>query len=255
MSLNPEYFSMQGRVALGLRNADGSRGPARWVYDSSALEWNFSQDQDEQNESWSGARGLAATLTTKESLSVKLTLQQLNDDNAALASAGTVVQVTTGTVTAEPLPIGKVGDMIALEYAKVSDVELTGGAGGTTPLVEDTDYTLNAATGVITYLTAQATAPHAAYTYAAHSIITALSQRSQEFWVLFDGENTVDGATGLCRGEVHRISFPPASTLALINSSFATLELTGKARVDPVRINNSRYGGYARLMLIDATED
>lgn len=254
MSLNAEYFSMQGRLALGIRNADGSRGPARWVFDTSTLEWNFTQDQDEQNESWSGARGLAATLPTKKSLSVKLTLNQLNDDNAALASAGVVVAVTTGTVTAEPLPIGKVGDMVALEYAKVSDVELTGGVAGTTPLVENTDYTLNAATGVITYLTAQANAPHAAYSYGAHSIITAITGKRPEFWVLFDGENTVDGAIGLCRGEVNRVSFPPASTLALINSSFGTLELTGKALVDPMRISNSRYGGYARLMLIDAEE-
>ncbi|HEY4145169.1 hypothetical protein [Pinirhizobacter sp.] len=248
MSKNTEYFSMQGKVALGIRNTDGSRQPAKWVYDASTLEWGFSVDKDEKNENYSGSRGLAAVLQTKKSMTVKLTLGQLNDTNAAQAVAGTTVQIAAGSATAEPLGILTIGDMVALDFAKVSDLEITVGAA---TLVEDTDYTLNANTGVLTVLTTQATAASAAYSYAAHSLITVFSNNSPDMYVLFDGENTVDGATGLCMGEVYRITFDPASALALINSTFGEMELNGSARVDPVRLANSQYGGYARLKLID----
>ncbi|CAM5383198.1 phage tail tube protein [Rhodanobacter lindaniclasticus] len=105
---------MQGKVALGLLNTDGSRQPARWAYDASTLEWNMSVDESEKTESSSGSRGLAATLKTKKSLEVQLTLNQLNDDNAALAVNGTVVPVTTGTVTDEDIGDVTAGDMVAL---------------------------------------------------------------------------------------------------------------------------------------------
>ncbi|URX63255.1 hypothetical protein KR767_04080 [Luteibacter anthropi] len=248
MSATTEYFSMQGKVALGIRNPDGSRQPAKWVYDASTLEWGFSVDKDEKNENWSGARGLAATLQTKKTMTVKLTLGQLNDTNAAQSVAGTAVAIAAGTVTAEAIGTPDVGDMVGLEYAKVAEVVLKAGAA---TLTKDTDYTLNPATGVLTFLTKAASPVSAAYSYSAHSLVTVFSGSNPDMYVLFDGENTVDGATGKCRGEVNRITFDPASTLALINSTFGEMELNGSARVDPLRISNPRYGGYARLILVD----
>lgn len=249
MSQTTEFFSMQGKVALGLLNTDGSRQPARWAYDASTLEWNLSVDESEKTESSSGSRGLAATLKTKKTLEVKVTLNQLNDDNAALAVNGTVVPVTLGTVTAEDLGDVGIGDMVALEYASTSALVLS----GTAPVAPalGTDYTVNLATGVVSFLTA-CTGVKAAYSYAAHSLVTVFSSRSPNMYVLFDGENTVDGAVGLARGEVYKIVFSPASTLGFIQDDFGNLELTGKARFDNTRAGNDRYGGYARLMLIDA---
>lgn len=248
MSQTTEFFSMQGKVALGLLNSDGTRQPARWAYDASTLEWNLSADESEKTESSSGSRGLAATLKTKKSLEVKLTLNQINDDNAALAVNGTVVPVTTGTVSAEAIGDVKAGDMVALDFAKVSAVVLSGTAPAAPAL--DTDYVLNPATGVITFLT-DCTGVECAYSYAAHSLVTVFSSKSPNMYVLFDGENTVDGAIGLARGEVYKIVFSPAATLGFIQDDFGSMELTGKARFDNTRAGNDRYGGYARLMLVD----
>ena len=252
---NREVFSFQGKVALGIRNPNGSRGPARWAGSASACELDMTEDQDELQESFSGTRGLYATLPTKKTVKIKLTLSELNDDNAALSTAGAKVSVEAGTFTSEPIPAGKVGDMWALDYAKVSSVEITGGAGGTTPLVEDTDYTLDAVTGVGTWLTEQANEASADGDYAAHSIIAALSGSRPEFYVLFNGINTVDGTNARCRAEVYRVTFPPASTLGLIQSSFGTLELEGTALVDAVRQPDPKFGPYARLVLIDPDEE
>lgn len=248
MSQTTEYFSMQGRVAIGLRNPDGSRKPAQWVYDASSLEWAFQVDKDEKIESYSGARGLAGTMAKKKAMTVKLTLGQINDSNAALSVAGNTVQVTGGTVTAENIGDVKAGDMVALDNALISTLALTGTLPAAPAL--GTDYTVNTTTGIVTFLTA-CTGVKAGYTYGAYSIVTALTAKPQDMYVLFDGMNTVDGATLLARGEVHRIQFEPTSTLALVNDSFADLQLSGSARVDPVRLSNAKYGGYARLLLID----
>lgn len=247
MSAVTEYFSMQGKVSIGKRNADGSRAPARWVSDASTLEWAMSVDQQEANESWSGVRGLAATLTTKRSMQVNLTLRQLNDDNAALAMDGDTVAVASGSATGEVIGDVAAGNVVALEFAKVSAVVLTDGSAAT--LVAGTDYTLNADTGVVTFLTAK-TGVTAAYTYAAFSIVTALAKVPDDWYVLFDGLNTVDGATGKVRGEVHRISFNPASNLAWISDNFGEMQLQGKAKIDPVRQADPQWGGYARVILI-----
>jgi hypothetical protein len=251
---NREVFSYQGKVALGIRNSNGSRGAARWAGSASVCELDMTEDQDELQESFSGQRGLYATLPTKKTVKVKLTLSELNDDNAALALGGQKVSVDAGTVTGEPIPAGKAGEMWALDFAKVSSVDLVGGAGGTTPLVLDTDYSLDLTMGVGTWLTDQATAASGDYEYAAHSIITALSGSRPEFYVLFNGINTVDGTNSRFRGEVYRVTFPPASTLALIQSSFGTLELEGTALVDAVRQPDPNFGPYARAILIDPDE-
>ncbi|WP_449423584.1 hypothetical protein [Rhodanobacter lindaniclasticus] len=49
-----------------------------------------------------------------------------------------------------------------------------------------------------------------------------------------------------------RSAFSLAATLGFIQDDYGNLELTGKARFDTTRVSNDRYGGYARLMLIDA---
>ena len=245
-----ESFSMQGLVGIGLRNPDGSRMPARWVYDASTLEWDFTVETDKQNEHYSGSRGLEDELDKSKDMSVKLTLAQISDKNAALALAGSVESVTGSTVTDETIGDVEVGDMWGLEFAQVSDVALVDGTAQ--PLVLDTDYTLSPTTGVLKFLTVKAGVKASTYTYGSFSIVTALTANSQDMYVLFDGQNTVRGKTTKCRGEVNRIAFSPTDSLALINDSFGALNLTGSAKVDAFRINDPKYGGYARLMLLDA---
>lgn len=247
--MKTEYFSMQGRVAIGLLNADGTRQPARWVGDASTLEWNLSVDETDINEAYSGVRGLAATLKKSKKMDVKVNLKQISDANAALAVNGTEVAVVSGSVTDETIGDVKAGDMVALEYAKVSALVLA----GTAPVapVDGTDYKLNATTGVLTFLTDCTGVKASAYDYAAHSLVTVFSGNTPNMYVLFDGENTVDGTTLLARGEVYKIQFSPASTLGMIQDDVGSLELTGKARIDASRVDNSNYGGYARLMLLD----
>ncbi|HFT6962108.1 TPA: hypothetical protein ACXN3R_003647 [Stenotrophomonas maltophilia] len=246
-----EYFSFQGRVYLGLRNADGSRAPARWVYDGSVLELAMSSTRENKKESWSGVRGVAATMTTERTLGVRLTLGQINTENLALATDGTRLDLASGSAANEAIGAVKPGDVVALEYAAISTLVLEGGTPAA-PLVLDTDYTVNLATGIITFLTTKTAVVAKTYQYAAHSVVKVLESSKSEYYALFDAVNSVDGATQRVRADVNRISFPAAESLPLINDTFGEIVLNGEAKIDPVRQSDPRFGLYARVMLVDA---
>lgn len=250
MSDIAEYFSMQGRVMIGRRNPDGTRAPARWVYDASVLSLAQSKTREEKTESWSGERGTAATMTSKRTIEVSLTLGQLNTDNLALATEGAIVEQASGTVTDEVIGDVKAGDVVALNYAAISSLSLVDGTSAA--LVEDTDYTLHPETGFITFLAAKTGVKASTYSYAAYSLVTLANGGAPDQYVLFDGLNTVDGTAKRCRGEVHKINFDAAETLGLIQDNFGDIPLKGLAKVDPVRQADPKWGPYARIILIDA---
>lgn len=245
-----EYFSFQGQISIGERNPDGTRKPAQWVFDASAMSWAMAVTTEDKRESWSGTRGLAARLKTGRDMTVNLTLAQLNTANSVKAMDGSRVDIVSGSASGEVIGDVVAGDVWALKYSAVSSVVLT--ATGPTTLLEGTDYTLNADTGVIKFLTAK-TGVTGAYSYAAHSVVTAFSGGNKAWYLLFDGMNTVVGAEGKVLGEVYNLSLDPASEIAWINESFGEMALTGAALLDPYRQGDPQYGGYARVKYIDPT--
>lgn len=243
-----EYFSFQGKVYTGKRNSNGSRAPSRWVYDNSQLDIALTKDQDTKNESWSGSRARAATLATGRSMQVALTLGQINNDNLALATDGVKVDVAAGSVADETIGTVAAGDVVALDYVLISNLALT--KTGATALVEDTDYTLDATLGLLTFLTA-ATGVTGDFDYGAHSPISLLEGDNSEYYLIFIGINTVTGTNKLMRAELNRIAWNPAETLPLINESFGELQLTGEALIDPVRQGDNKFGPFGRLIAVD----
>lgn len=247
MTDQTEYFSMQGRVYLGERNPDGSRGPAKWVYDASTLSWEQSVEREEKRESHTGSRSLGATLKTSRDLNVTLTLGQINSDHVALATDGKRVDIATGTVTDEALGNVEAGDVHALEYSAVSTVALEDGTA--VPLVVDVDYIVNEDSGFVRFLTTK-TGVTASYSYAAHSVVTVLSGSNKAYYLLFDGLNTVDDTSLKCVGEVYNLDFDPSNELGFIHESFGEIQLTGRAKLDSFRQPDPKWGPYARVKLI-----
>lgn len=245
-----EYFSFQGKISIGERNADGTRKPAQWVFDASAMSWAQSVTVEEKREAWSGVRGLGATLKTARDMTINLTLAQLNIGNAVRAMDGSRVDITSGSATGEVIGNVVAGDVWALKYSAVSSLVLSKTPSGTLTL--GTDYTVNVDTGMVYFLTTNAGVT-AAYSYAAQSVVTAFTGGNKAWYLLFDGMNTVIGAEGKCIGEVYNIDLQPASEIAWINESFGELALTGRARLDPYRQPDAQYGPYARVKYIDPT--
>lgn len=245
-----EYFSMQGRVYIGKRNADGSRDPARWVYDSSVLEVKQTRDREERQESWSGSKAVAATMGGKRSLSFNLTLGQLNSDIAALALDGVRVDIVAGSVTGEAIGDVAPGDVVALNFAAISNLVMADGAAAA--LVLDTDYTVDEALGVVTFLTAKTGVNATGYDYAAHSLVTMGNSANEDHYIIFAGLNTVDGATTRCRGELYNLTLNPAETFGFVQSSFGDLSLSGIGKMDQFRQVDPQWGPFGRLHLIQA---
>lgn len=242
-----EYFSMQGRVYIGIRNADGTRDPAKWVYDASVLEVSQTKDREERTESHSGDRGVAATMGGKRSLTFNLTLGQLNSDIAALAMDGVRVEVVGGSVVAEAIGDVEAGSVVALDYAATSNHALVDGTAA--PLVLDTDYTVDEALGVLTFLSTKAGVTDD-YDYAAHSLVTLGNSANQDHYLVFAGLNTVDGATQRCRGELYNLTLNPSETFGFIQDTFGDLSMSGIGKIDTVRQSDPKFGPYGRLHLI-----
>lgn len=248
--VNTEYFSFQVRVYIGKRNADGSRAPARWVFDASTLDTKQAVSREKKKESWSGQRTTAATMNSGSEITGTLTLGQINTDLAALAVDGQRVDVAAGAVTNELIGDVKAGDVWFLNYAKVSNLELKD---GTTPtpvaLVENTDYTVNLDLGVVQFMTTKTGVKATAYDYAAFSLATILAGDNTDYYLAFAGLNTVDGATQQVRGELYNVSLSAAETMSYINASFGEMQLPFEAKSDPVRQVDPKWGPYGRLIL------
>ena len=246
-----EYFSMQGRVYRGIRNPDGSRQPATYCYDASTLEVKQTKEREEKYESNTGGRTLAATLPTKRSMTYSLVLGQLNNDIAAIAADGVVVDITSGTVTNEAIGDVKAGDVFALAFGGVSDLALVDSAAAA--LVEDTDYTVDEDLGFLQFLTTKTGVKASTYDYAAQSPVTMGTATNEDHYYIFVGLNTTDGATTRCRGELYNCTTNPAETLGFIQSSFGEFSISGDCKMDPVRQLDPNFGPFGRLLLFQPT--
>lgn len=242
------YWSGQGKVSIGPRNSDGSRGPARWLFDASVMNTKQSVSREKLEESWSGTRSTAATMNTKKEMSGSLTLRQRNTDLAALALHGVRVEASSGSVTNEVIGDVTAGDVWFLDYAAISDLELEDGAAA--PLVEDTDYVVNEELGTLRFLTTKTGVKASAYDYAAQSIVTMFEAPNQDYYILFEGMNTVDGTSEQERAELYNVTILPAEEFGYIQSGFGDLTLNFECKLDPFRKLDPQWGGFGRRIQV-----
>lgn len=242
------YWSGQGEISIGLRNSDGSRQPARWLFDASVLSTKQTVSREEMQESYTGSRSVAATMNTKKAMSGSLTLRQRNTDIAALALDGVRVEVTSGSVTNEVIGDVVPGDVWFLNYAAISDLELEDGAAAA--LVADTDYVVNEELGALKFLTTKSGVKAAAYDYAAHSIVTMFEAGNQDYYIVYAGMNTVDGTSEKERAELYNVTILPAEEFGYIQSGFGELQLSFECKLDPVRKADPNWGGFGRRIQV-----
>ena len=137
---------------------NGVKQSAFWVGVASAMSFSHSvEDKQELFEHHSGNSQLWDVSEGKKKTSVSLTIQERRDDAMRAALQATVETVTAATVTGESHNVGEIGDMTFLKHGNVSDVAITDAADG--PLVEGTDYTVDADYGRVELLTGGHTAP------------------------------------------------------------------------------------------------
>lgn len=150
---NNFYFSGQGVVLIGERDALGKAKGLRPVGNVTALAISIATEVLEHKESQTGQRAIDLRLTTETNATLTATLENFIAENLRVAMRGSVTEQAAGTVTSEDVTL-YAGKVAAVEHIKLSNFAL---ASGSVPLTlytdEDTpwDYKLNTEAGSVLF--------------------------------------------------------------------------------------------------------
>jgi hypothetical protein len=189
--------------------------------------------------------------TKQSSGEVTLSFANVEDANFALAVLGTVTpEGSPGTVTAEELP----------QDIDAGDVWFPGGLTRhrnitslvfTPALVADTDYTLDAGSGKVTFLVDIDTSPPvtAAYGYTDPPSVSMLTAAAFEYSAMFENINKAN-ANDPGSYEIFRVRFDPAQNIDMLSDELQIPQLVGTVLADLSKdADDSEYGQFGRRVL------
>lgn len=245
-------FSFQGKVYIGSRLSSGKSGGMRWVDDASELTLSLETETTERQESYSGQRLTSVRLQKAKKASFTLVLNSASAENLALALQGTVTDKAGASVTNEVLPTLAVGEIAQLDYPRISSLVITDSTGSPVTATLGTHYSIESALGgliKILSLSGLVQPLKAAYTYAAHKLLTMFTSGVQEKYIIMDGINTVDNER--VRIRIYRAQFDPISELGMIQDDLGNLNFTGSILYDDTNAADANLGGFASCQLPD----
>jgi hypothetical protein len=248
-------FQGRGRIYIAERNNSGIPGAFKFVGCADAFNVALSVETIQHFSKCTSADALDYQGTKTQSAEVSMTLSEWVKANILLAlRAVEVPDTTSGTVSNEACGTGFVaGDVYLLGSSggqprtNVSAVTVDD-AGG--PLVLDTDYTLNADTGTITFLTLPSGAVTADYTYDDLPYASMFRAGQKDFWVRFDGVNKADGDNPVVV-DLYKVQFNPAQNLDMLPDELALIELSGAVLVDENKTEAGDMGQFGRMTLLE----
>ena len=220
------YFSGQGTLRIAPIVA-GVVGALREVGNVSALSMETSVDEVEHQESQSGFRATDHVLVKSQKMMLGFTTDNLNAENLALAFKGAVQTIKGSTVTDETKTLAK-GDSWQLQGGKITNLVITDNA--SQPLVEGTDYTLNAEFGRVTFISSSSSLTQplkASYKYGDKTRIEFLSQPQGEYYLVFDGLNTAESNAPV-KIEIYKAKINLDGSFDVINDEYGELKFTGQ---------------------------
>lgn len=145
------YYSGQGVVLMGQRNADGSPKGLLAVGNVSDLKLGLAVSTLEHKESHTGQRATDLRITTETKATLSMTMENFNSTNLAAVLRGTATEVLGASVVAQVLK-GYAGAVSALGRIKASALVLKRGATTLIAYTNDTtpfDYKVNLDAGSI----------------------------------------------------------------------------------------------------------
>lgn len=230
-----EYFVGNGNVALR-RIADNNGSPTEgwWnIGDANELSISNSQTFGDHYESQSGNRTRAARWLTETSVEFSLSVQNFSLTSLAALLQGTQDAAVAGAaIVDESIADVYEGQALYTAYPGISTVSIKEGA---TPLVLDTDYTIDSArNGEITILVGAPNISGAgpitllvSYTHVGiEGTIRALTENVQDFEIRFDGINlTAPNSPVIIR--IGRAQFNATEDFGLIGTDITSLTFTG----------------------------
>jgi len=228
------YFSGQGKLKIGLRDATGAPLGLEFIGDVSSVTLTPSVDKETVIENVTGSSGIGAEFMKKVEFQFSMQMRSFKPEHAAIALHASNTAKTLGTVTDEPQK-GYKGKFTILKHIKVSSVVVTN-VGASTTYVAGTDYIVDGPAGQIEILTAGAITDAQAllidYSYAAQHHMNA-APGNKYFYLTFDGINRADNDKKV-RCEVYKIALSP-SAMSMIEDKTAEMPITGTVILDALR--------------------
>jgi len=249
-----KLVSLQGRVYLAPRDANGNPTVFRDVGNVSSLELQPQTQTVEHYESQSGQRLQDGRLIIRKTMTLRAVFEEWSMENLALSLYSTSTNIASGSVTGETFPNGiSNGDIVRLQYTDVSSLVIKDSAGTPATLTLNTDYEIvSAKHGTVKFLnTAGFTQPFKAdYSYGGGTRIAMFDTAPQEVWLKVDGINTAEADKPIL-AELYRVIFDPPGAMQMIhNEGYGPLELTGSALYDATKQANTDLGQFGRIVEI-----
>lgn len=247
MATTSKYYAVgQGKVWIASRNSTGQSSGFIWMGDCDGFAITGNQTFLDWQESYSGNRARVGHLPTATNLGFTLAVKNIDAANIAKGFYGTQAASSGATVSAEAIN-AYASSTIPLANPGVSSVVVTKTAGSVI-LVANTDYTVDAVNGTLTFLpgstavTGSSAVPcTVAYTYAAYAgKVQLLNDTIKDYVLRFEGKSQFDGQPQIF--QLHRANFNLATTLQLIGVDVATLQLDGAVLAAPEIVSGSQFG-------------
>ena len=248
------YFSGQGRVYIGARDASGNPLGLTYVGNVPELKVSLSVETLEHQESVSGQRLTDLQLVKTKKGEFACTLEELIPTNLSLALYGATTDQTPGTVTAEALPNPiTVGSLYLLAKQNVSSVVVKDSS-ATPKTLPVGQYAVNSKHGSLVILDATTGGPYVEpftvdYAYGAAQSTAMFTQPLPERWVRFEGLNTADGNREVVI-DLYRVAINPAKELSVITDELLKFELSGQVLADTLKPTAGDLGQFGRLVLL-----
>ena len=248
------YFSGQGRVYIGARDAAGNPQGLSYVGNVPELKVSLSVETLEHQESTSGQRLTDLQLIKTKKGEFSCTLEELVPVNLELALYGTTTQVAAGTVTGEALPNPVTpGSLYLLAQQNVSSVVVRDSS-ATPQTLPPTQYTVNSKHGSIMINDATTGGPYTEpftvdYAYGTAQSTAMFTQPLPERWVRFEGLNTADSNREVVI-DLYRVAINPANELSVITDELLKFELSGQVLADTLKPAAGDLGQFGRIVLL-----
>jgi hypothetical protein len=248
------YFSGQGRVYIGARDAVGNPLGLSYVGNVPELKVSLSVETLEHQESISGQRLTDLQLIKTKKGEFACTLEELIAVNLGLAMYGTTVDQTSGTVTSEVLPNPvTVGSLYLLAKQNVSTVVVKDSS-ATPKTLPAAQYSVNAKHGSLAINDKTAGGPFVEpfkvdYAYGTAKFTALFTQPLPERWVRFEGLNTADSNREVVI-DLYRVAINPAKELSVITDELLKFELSGQVLADTQKSATGDLGQFGRIVLL-----
>lgn len=222
-------FAPAGLVGKVYARERGSSAAPMSIGNVLELELSHKEDVQTQQDMTRLGGGQHAEIRRVTEVEVKMKLADLNANNLARASLGTVTGVEAGTVTDEAHTV-TLGGLLRTAHIAPEDVEvrIAGAGGAVVPAAGNWEAT---AAGVVVFANAAVLADGAevviSYKHGSYAVIEALTTKAKELELIFEGLNEADDGKP-CIVEIWRASQGVASSIGLMaDKGFASLPVSG----------------------------